>query len=104
MPKEDSYHCSRIGCIHFSNDGINLCIECSTLPEAWAKFQGMKLIVKCERDGTVFTVIPKDYPLPGNIDKLIDCPTCGRGYFLEPDGTWMSDRPLTFLGKGADVI
>ena len=102
MPKENSF-CSRLGCIHFSNDETNLCNECQTMPEAWAQFQGMKLIVKCERDYTVFTVIPQDYPLPGSIDKVINCPTCGRGYFLEPDGTWMSDRPLTFLGKGADV-
>ena len=27
----------------------------------------------------------------------INCPHCARGYFLEPNGEWVADRPLVFL-------
>ena len=67
--------------------------------------------VRCERDGTVFEVEPAVYPLPAypmskercEEDgyrfpcRCINCPICGRGYFQEIDGRWMSDRPLTIL-------
>ena len=67
--------------------------------------------VKCERDGTVFEVQPRMYPsseYPWKKEfckeegytypcRVIYCPTCGRGYFHEVDGRWMSDRPLTII-------
>jgi hypothetical protein len=47
-------------------------------------------IVKCNRDGTIFAVDRDKDP--------ITCPTCGRGYILDENGIFMSDRPLTILG------
>ena len=61
--------------------------------------------VRCERDGTVFNTEPQPYPLSGfqtkrndkNGDKVIDCPTCGRGYFSDGNGNYVGDRKLTIL-------
>ena len=68
--------------------------------------------VKCKKDNTEFDAAPRPYPsrlyqpkdfnLEG--DMILDCPTCGRGYFLYNGGPlteglegWHSDRPLTIL-------
>jgi hypothetical protein len=63
------------------------------------------MLVKCERCQTEWDVTPHPYPSKGcqtthsnsKGDQCIDCPTCGRGYFLEEDGQWICDRPLTVL-------
>lgn len=34
---------------------------------------------------------------PTGIRARIDCPYCGRGYYLRPNGEWYADRPLVFL-------
>lgn len=68
--------------------------------------------VRCERDGTEFEVTPRAYPSEehpfskkdceengyAHPCQVIDCITCCRGYFLDSDGVWRSDRPLTILG------
>lgn len=73
--------------------------------------------VRCEKDNTVWEATPEKYPRPDvqskyydkNGDRVINCPTCCRGYFFynggsdlikigEADKTgWHSDRPLTIL-------
>lgn len=58
--------------------------------------------VRCERDGLEFTPIIKTGYRTGPGGTLvpvpaIDCPRCDRRYILQPDGVWMSDRPLTIL-------
>lgn len=67
--------------------------------------------VRCERDGTEFEAVPRKYPsekYPFSVNqcqeegyafpcRVIDCPTCVRGYFQETDGRWVADRPLTVL-------
>ncbi len=61
--------------------------------------------VKCERDGHEFTAEPKPYmkrktnfyTTKDHGDLLINCPKCGRGYFIEDDGIFRADRPLTIL-------
>lgn len=66
-----------------------------------------KMHVKCERDGHKWFAKPRAYPVQGcqtydevkEGDMEITCPRCGRGYFLQADGTWQSDRELTILTK-----
>lgn len=67
--------------------------------------------VKCERDGMTFETKPlfyltAEYQMSEKRCKeegyrhpcrYINCPICGRGYFQETNGRWMSDRPLTIL-------
>lgn len=78
--------------------------------------------VRCERDGTEFEALVRPYPSPKkkskifhrNGDQCIDCPTCGRRYFLRDEqhldnesvvvtgpepkaGDFVSDRVLTLL-------
>ena len=39
--------------------------------------------------------------IPGKgLTPFIDCPHCGREYYLKDDGNWESDRPLVFLMGG----
>lgn len=71
------------------------------------------MLVKCNRDGTVWKATPKQYPrsslgLSEDICEevgyaypcqIINCPKCKRGYILRVDGIWMSDRPLEILGE-----
>lgn len=69
------------------------------------------MLVKCERDGTIFSATVVPYPSPHRQskfhskdgDRFIECPTCGRRYFYQ-DGVnfddeigWVSDRQLTIL-------
>ena len=51
--------------------------------------------VRCERDGTTFVTCLIRESEQGR--RWIDCPTCGRGYYQQPDGSWESDRKLTVL-------
>lgn len=67
--------------------------------------------VKCPRDDTTFDVEPRVYPHPDYLWSkerceeggyahpclVIDCPTCGRGYFKDADGVFRSDRDLTVI-------
>lgn len=54
------------------------------------------LVVRCERDSTLWVVKPTPFAeMPFNIDG-ITCPTCGRHYIKE-DNIYTSDRPLTIL-------
>lgn len=70
--------------------------------------------VRCKRDDTEFEAEPTSYPTGAVIrstfyratgDFCIDCPTCGRRYFLHDDreeheearGKWYSDRELEVL-------
>jgi hypothetical protein len=48
-------------------------------------------IVQCNREGQIFPVKP-------NL-KQYNCPTCGRGYLLEEDGSYQCDRELKILAK-----
>ena len=70
------------------------------------------LRVRCERDGHEWDAVPRHlhvhdeyaeqdgyaYPV-----RVINCPKCGRGYYQETDGTWMSDRPLTVITGGLTI-
>ncbi len=73
----------------------------------------------CEWDGTNFTVIVRLHPTGDTLEadksltmmteewceehefaypaRYINCPTCCRGYFLNRDGEWFSDRALTIF-------
>ncbi len=68
--------------------------------------------VKCERDGHEWDAVPRDYTYlkkyaeeEGLLHpvRVIDCPKCGRGYFQEVDGRWISDRPLTVITGGLEI-
>jgi len=38
------------------------------------------------------------HPIKGRgLVPKITCPHCGRDYFLQPDGEWLSDRALVIL-------
>ena len=57
-----------------------------------------KVLVKCRNEepfqATIkFRLVPRK-----GLTPVIDCPNCGRGYSLTPDGEWVSDRPLVILG------
>ena len=63
-----------------------------------------QMIVRCERDGTIFAAYPEPLQIPVWNDNTvthkttstITCPTCGRRYIRE-DNDFVSDRKLTIL-------
>ena len=68
--------------------------------------------VRCERDGHEWDAVPQphtyreEYAKEDNYAypvRVINCPKCGRGYFQETDGRWMSDRPLTVITGGLEI-
>lgn len=47
------------------------------------------------RNETPFMAVIKFHPIPHKgLIPHIDCPNCGRAYYLEASGQWVSDRPL----------
>ena len=56
-----------------------------------------KVKVQC-RSEEPFEAVIKFQPIPNRgLVPYIDCPHCCRGYYLEPDGQWVADRPLKIL-------
>ncbi len=71
------------------------------------------MLVRCERCGYEFNAEPRAYSYRREYAEqdgyrypvqIINCTRCGRGYFQEIDGTWMSDRPLTVLEEGHETV
>lgn len=59
------------------------------------------MLVRCERDGCVFTPQFKPRWVPNNIGNMdtidtFDCPRCGRRYRKTENG-YESDRPIIIL-------
>jgi hypothetical protein len=53
--------------------------------------------VQC-RNEEPFEAVIKFQPIPQvGLVPYIDCPHCCRGYYLNPKGEWMADRPLVVL-------
>ena len=56
-----------------------------------------KVKVQC-RSEELFEAVIKFQSNPNQgLTPHIDCPHCARGYYLEPSGEWVSDRPLVIL-------
>lgn len=56
-----------------------------------------KVKVQC-RNEEPFEAVIMFHPIPNRgLVPHINCPHCGRGYYLEPNGEWVSDRPLKIL-------
>jgi hypothetical protein len=65
------------------------------------------MLVRCERDRTLFSQepIPRPHWTEEGVDKdtfTINCPTCGRVYVKKQDGTWESDRKLTVFFQNVE--
>lgn len=55
------------------------------------------LLVRCERDQTEFETTPRPSLVPK--EQIIDCPTCGRGYYGTVKGGFWSDRELKIIAR-----
>jgi len=55
--------------------------------------------VQCRNEPPFYAKI-QFHPIPGKgLTPYINCVHCARGYFLEPSGEWIADRPLVILGQ-----
>lgn len=43
---------------------------------------------RCPRDNKLFDAEPRTLPSPEGEYTVIDCPRCGRGYVLQPNGKY----------------
>lgn len=53
--------------------------------------------VQCRNEESFEATIRFQYIPRRGLTPVIDCPHCGRGYYLTVDGEWTSDRPLVIL-------
>ena len=68
-----------------------------TIPSMVAGRWPTKVKVQC-RNEEPFEAVIRFQPVPRiGLIPTIDCPHCGRGYSLGPNGEWTADRPLVIL-------
>lgn len=72
-------------------------MEARNLPARTAGTWPTKVQVQCRYE-PVFEAKIRFHPIPKRgLVPYIDCPNCGRRYFLNEEGEWFSDRPLTII-------
>jgi len=72
-------------------------------PATLAGFWQTTVTVRCRYEPE-FKARIRFNPIPGKgLVPCICCPNCGRVYFLEDSGEWVSDRPLVIIDDCADT-
>jgi len=56
-----------------------------------------KVKVQCRNEAPFEAVIKFQHIPHKGLTPYIDCPHCGRSYYLDVDGEWTADRPLKIL-------
>ena len=68
-----------------------------TVPSMAAGIWPTTIKVQCRNEPPFLAVIRfQNIPRKG-LTPYINCHHCARGYYLEPSGEWISDRPLVIL-------
>lgn len=56
-----------------------------------------KIQVQCRQEPPFYARIMFHQVPKRGLVPVINCPHCARGYFLNEEGEWVSDRPLVIL-------